>query len=61
MNLNKRIKNFDWMDLGLTKWSMFAFTLMIAKIWPGILGLAWYWYGLIFVTLAIRPIYRYFR
>ena len=33
----------DWIDVGLTKLSVFAATLFIAKLWDGILGLDWYW------------------
>ena len=58
--MKKRMKNLDWIDIGLTKWSAAAFILMVAKFWPGILGLEWYWYALIAVVLAIRPVYRYY-
>jgi hypothetical protein len=42
---NRLIKDFDW----------------IAKLWPGILGLEWYWYGILFVAFAIKPFAKMFK
>jgi hypothetical protein len=39
---------------------VFAFALMLAKLWPPLLSLEWYWYGLVFVAAAIKPMYVYF-
>lgn len=60
--MNSKIENLDWMDIGFVKLSVFAFALMIAKFWSGILALEWYWYAIIFVLAAMRPIYKaYFK
>ena len=56
--LNKMIKKLKWYDLSLTKLSAFAFALMIAKLWQPILALDWYWYLVIGVIAAIRPLYQ---
>ncbi|MBU1204501.1 MAG: hypothetical protein KKE93_01185 [Nanoarchaeota archaeon] len=53
--VNKKIKNMDWIDIALIKLGVAAFILMVAKFWPGILALEWYWYAIIFVLAAIRP------
>ena len=45
----------DGLDVGLIKISVFFATLWLAKIWPSILGLEWYWYLVIWVLAAIRP------
>jgi len=58
---NSRIKNMDCADMSLTKISVFAFALMIAKLWMPILNLEWYWYLAIFIITAARPFYRIFR
>jgi len=53
---NKNVKKLDWIDIRLIKIAVAAFALLVAKLWPTILGLAWYWYALIFVLAYIRPI-----
>jgi len=47
--------------MGLVKLSVFAFALMVAKLWEPILSLEWYWYGIIFVLAAIPTTIRIFR
>lgn len=60
--MNSKVEKLDWMDIGFVKLSVFAFTLLIAKLWTQILALEWYWYAIIFVLAAIRPLYRaYFK
>ncbi|MCQ1537817.1 hypothetical protein FTO68_02280 [Methanocalculus taiwanensis] len=56
-----RMKKLSWIDMGLVKLSVFAFALMIAKLWEPILSLEWYWYAIIFVLAAIPPMIRIFR
>jgi len=58
--LNKMHKNTDVWDTGLTKWTMFFFTLFLVKFWPVLLSLDWYWYLLASIVLAIRPMYHFF-
>jgi hypothetical protein len=58
---NSKISKLTWVDIGLTKCSVAAFVLMIAKLWPPLLNLDWYWYGLIFVALAIIPFRNFWR
>ena len=58
----EKIKMLDWADIGLIKFAVAAFILMVAKLWAPLLSLEWYWYGLLFVITAIRPVYRvYFK
>jgi len=59
---NKKNKKLNWADIGLIKFAVAAFILMIAKLWTPLLNLEWYWYGIIFVITAIRPMYKaYFK
>lgn len=53
--VNSKVKNLNWIDVGLIKLSVICFVLMIAKLWQPLLSLEWYWYALIFVLAAIRP------
>ena len=58
---NENLKKMNAYDIGLVKLSTAAFILMIAKLWDGILGLAWYWYLIIFIVAAIRPVMKMFK
>jgi hypothetical protein len=58
---NKNIKKYKWEDIALIKLSVLFFTLMLAKLWPGILSLDWYVYLIIFVLLAIPPVVKMFK
>ncbi|NQT29274.1 MAG: hypothetical protein HQ596_01750 [Candidatus Saganbacteria bacterium] len=58
---NERIKRMDWVDVGFVKLSCMAVALLVAKLWPPILSLAWYWYAIIFVLAAIKPLYTVYK
>ena len=58
---NDKIKKMDCTDVSLVKVSVIAFTLMVAKLWDGILYLDWYWYLIIAVIIAIKPLVKIFR
>ncbi len=55
---NSKVKKMDWLDVKLIKWSAAGFILLLAKVWPPLLSLDWYWYGLIGILAAARPVYR---
>jgi len=56
-----KVQKLGWIDMGLVKLSVFAFALMIAKLWEPILSLEWYWYGIIFIAAAIPPLIRIYN
>ncbi|HSX21064.1 MAG TPA: hypothetical protein VLG38_08100 [Gammaproteobacteria bacterium] len=58
--LEKRTKKLHWYDWVQVKWCAFFFGLFIAKVWPPILSLNWYWYLIIVVLLAIRPTCKFY-
>jgi len=58
--MNKQHKNTDFWDMGLTKWTMFFFTLFLVKLFPELLALDWYVYLIAALILAIRPVYHFF-
>ncbi|HAU38401.1 MAG TPA: hypothetical protein DCX07_11900 [Phycisphaerales bacterium] len=48
-----KIRTFTIWDMAVFKVCMIAFVLMVAKLWPDVLALDWYWYALGFaVTYA---------
>jgi hypothetical protein len=58
---NDLIKKLTCFDYALIKIGVFAFTLMLAKLWPGILCLDWYWYGLLYAFIAVYFIVKIFK
>ena len=59
--MDSKIKTLTWYDMALVKLSVAAIILMIAKLWSPLLALDWYWYGLIFVVAAIKPMIKIFK
>ena len=59
--LDSKIKNLKWYDVSLTKLSVAAATLMLVTFWPPLASLDWYWYAILFVLLAIKPISALFK
>jgi len=47
--------------MGLTKLAVAGFILMIAKLIPGILSIDWYWFLIIWVLAAIKPLLVLFQ
>lgn len=58
--LNKKNSNMDVFDTGLTKWTVFFFTILLVKFWPVLTTLDWYVYLIAAIILAIRPVYHFF-
>jgi len=58
---DSRVKNLKWYDMSLVKLSVIAITLMLVKFWPPLASLSWYWYAILFVLLAIKPICALFK
>jgi len=55
------LKNMKWFDISLVKLCTAAFILMIAKLWTPILALEWYWYLILALVFAIRPMMILFK
>ncbi|MBN1377287.1 hypothetical protein JW949_03050 [Candidatus Woesearchaeota archaeon] len=59
--VNKNIKKLGVWDVPFFKISLIAFGLMVAKLWEPILMLDWYWYLIIFVVTAVKPVMSMFK
>ena len=57
--MNKVVKKMTWCDVKLIKLGAAAFTLMIAKLWPPLLSLEWYWYAALGVVFILKPLKLY--
>ncbi|MFH1199688.1 MAG: hypothetical protein V1708_01325 [Candidatus Micrarchaeota archaeon] len=53
---DSRVKQHGWFDIGLVKIAVAGFILMVAKLWPPILALDWYWYGLIGLLASLKSL-----
>jgi hypothetical protein len=53
-----KIRTFTVLDVSILKVCLIAFALLVAKLWPGLLALDWYWYGLIFAVTYIWVMIR---
>lgn len=59
--MNKKIQKFTICDIGMIKWSVFFFALMIAVLIPQLLKVNWYIYGILFILFAIKPMIKIFK
>ena len=55
---NEKVRKMDWTDISLIKISTAGFVLFVAKLWEPILSLEWYWYLVISLLAAIKPVYN---
>ncbi len=53
----EKLKQATIWDLALMKACLIAFTLMVAKLWPIVLGLAWGWYAAVFAATYAYLVY----
>ena len=54
-------RKLGWLDWGFVKVASGAFALLLAKLWPPLLGLDWYWYALVFGAVALKPAWTVLR
>jgi len=58
---DSKVKQCNFVDIQLIKISVAGFILMLAKLWEPLLSLGWYWYAIIAVLAAIKPISKVLR
>jgi hypothetical protein len=63
MGIISKLNSFkvDWIDVVLIKIGVFVATLLLIKLWNPILSFEWYWYLIIWVIVAIRPLNTYYK
>ncbi len=63
MTIINNLKKYkaDWIDVALTKTAVFAATLFLAKLWNPVLSLDWYWYIIVCMIAAIKPMITFFK
>ena len=55
---DEKVKYLRWFDISLIKLSSGAFILMVAKFYPVLLSLDWYWYLTISLLAAITALHE---
>jgi len=58
--MNKKIKKFDWLDIGCIKWSTAVLVLFLAKMFPVLTEGPWYVYIVLCLALGYRPWKKFF-
>ena len=56
-DMTRRVKRFDIIDVKLAQSCAFFFALVIAKLIPGIMQLNIWWFLVLLIICAIKPVY----
>jgi len=58
-NMNEKIKKMTVMDIGLVKWSVFFFTIIIVKFFPQLLKINYTVLIVLMLVCGARPLYKF--
>ena len=59
VSLNERIKNMTVVDIGLIKWAVFFFTIIIVKLFPQLLKINYIILAILVIISGARPLYKF--
>ncbi len=54
--MNSKIKKFGWKDIACIELASISFGLMLASILPSLISVSPWWYLLIWIVLALKPL-----
>jgi len=57
-NWNEKIKKMTVMDIGLVKWSVFFFTIIVVKLFPQLLRINYAVLIVFTLVCGARPLYK---
>jgi len=57
-NMDEKIKKMTVMDIGLVKWSVFFFTIIIVKLFPQLLRINYAILVMLMLACGARPLYK---
>jgi hypothetical protein len=57
--LNAGFKNYTIWDIGLTKWTVFFFTIVLVKLFPVLLTIRFRYLIVLVVLCAAKPLYKF--
>ena len=56
--IDEKVKKLNCFDYSIVKLCVLAFALLVAKFWPPILSLDWYWYAGVFAATYVYLIWK---
>jgi len=57
--MNERLKKMTVMDIGLVKWSVFFFTIIIIKLFPQLLKINYAVLVALAIACGAKPLYKF--
>ena len=58
-NMDEKVKRMTVMDIGLVKWSVFFFTIIIVKLFPQLLKINYVVLIILVIACGARPLYKF--
>jgi hypothetical protein len=58
---DSKLKKLSWVDMAFTKVSCFAFGILLARLIPGLIEINILWIVAVWILLAIKPLYSFFK
>lgn len=58
-NMDEKVKKMTVMDIGLVKWSVFFFTIIIVKLFPQLLKINYAVLIILVLVCSARPLYKF--
>ena len=58
-NMDEKVKKMTVMDIGLVKWSVFFFTIIIVKLFPQLLKINYAVLAVLMLACGARPLYKF--
>ena len=58
--MNEKVKKLTVLDIGLTKWTVLFFTIILVKFFPILLAIRYRDLIILTVACAERPVYQFF-
>jgi len=56
-DMNRRVRKLDIIDVKLSQGAAMFFVLIIAKLIPDIMGLSIWWFVVLLIICAVKPVY----
>lgn len=58
-NMDEKIKKMTVWDIGLVKWSVFFFTIIIVKLFPQLLKVNYFILIVLMLACGTKPLYKF--
>ena len=58
-SMNEKIKKMTVWDIGLVKWSVFFFTIIVVKLFPQLLNISYPILIVLAIACSAKPLYKF--